>query len=143
MKKVLLRNMWIIALAMVPATMAQSIYVSAAEIPCAFEEVNSAESAEETAEPEETVLTEEMLSSEETILPEGGEEVVPSAEGAIPAEAADPDVFECCVLSRYSPEKGLDMLLDSVKLLDPDKPFRCTICGDGALYGHVGERIKA
>ena len=90
MKKVLLRNMWIIALAMVPATMAQSIYVSAAEIPCAFEEVNSAESAEETAEPEETVLTEEMLSSEETILPEGGEEVVPSAEGAIPAEAADP-----------------------------------------------------
>ena len=90
MKKVLLRNMWIIALAMVPATMAQSIYVSAAEIPCAFEEVNSAESAEETAEPEETVLTEEMLSSEETILPEGGEEVVPSAEGAILAEAADP-----------------------------------------------------
>ena len=90
MKKMLLRNMWIIALAMVPATTAQSVYASAAEIPCAFEEVNSAESAEETAEPEETVLTEGMLSSEETILPEGGEEVVPSAEGAIPAEAADP-----------------------------------------------------
>ncbi|MBR3302087.1 MAG: glycosyltransferase family 4 protein [Firmicutes bacterium] len=58
------------------------------------------------------------------------------------AAGPDPDVFECCVLSRYSPEKGLDMLLDSIKLLDPDKPFRCTICGDGELYGYIGNRIK-
>ena len=35
------------------------------------------------------------------------------------------------------------MLLDSIKLLDPDKPFRCTICGDGELYGHIGGRIKS
>ncbi len=54
-----------------------------------------------------------------------------------------PDVFECCVLSRYSPEKGLDMLMDSIKLLDPDKPFRCTVCGDGELFGHIESRIKA
>ncbi|MCR5009467.1 MAG: glycosyltransferase [Clostridia bacterium] len=66
-----------------------------------------------------------------------------AAETAGAAEAAEPDVFECCVLSRYSPEKGLDMLLDSIKLLDPDKPFRCTVCGDGGLYGHIGDRIKA
>ena len=77
-------------------------------------------------------------------LPEEGVSGRPAAEtpGWSSAEAADPDVFECCVLSRYSPEKGLDMLLDSVKLLDPDKPFRCMICGDGALYGHIGNRIK-
>ena len=38
MKKMLLRNMWVVALALVPATMARSVYVSAAEIPCAAEE---------------------------------------------------------------------------------------------------------
>ena len=54
----------------------------------------------------------------------------------------DKDVFECCVLSRYSPEKGLDMLLDSVKMLDTAKPFRCTIYGDGELYGHIAGRVK-
>ena len=52
------------------------------------------------------------------------------------------DVFECCVLSRYSPEKGLDMLLDSMKLVAADRALRCTIYGDGGLYQHIAERIK-
>ncbi len=87
-------------------------------------------------------------------LPEAcpGAEGGPAEEtaGQSPAETAggqvqspEPGVFECCVLSRYSPEKGLDMLLDSIKLLDPDKPFRCTVCGDGELFGHIESRIKA
>ena len=54
-----------------------------------------------------------------------------------------PEVFECCVLSRYSPEKGLDMLLDSIKLIDADRPLRCIIYGDGELYQHIADRIKA
>ena len=53
------------------------------------------------------------------------------------------DVFECCVLSRYSPEKGLDMLLDSIKLVDADRPLRCTVYGGGELYQHIADRVKA
>jgi glycosyltransferase involved in cell wall biosynthesis len=58
------------------------------------------------------------------------------------AQGRAADVFECCVLSRYSPEKGLDMLLDSIKLIDTDRPLRCTIYGDGGLYDHIAGRIK-
>ena len=83
MKKMLLRNMWIIALAMVPATMAQSIYVSAAEVPCAAEEVNLTEGAEETALPEETVPEEGTTPAEENVLPE---ETNPAEETALPEE---------------------------------------------------------
>ena len=59
------------------------------------------------------------------------------------------DVFECCVLSRYSPEKGLDMLLDGIKLVDADRPLRCTVYGRrahlpdlrrGALSAYCGPR---
>ena len=35
------------------------------------------------------------------------------------------------------------MLLDSIKLIDTDRALRCTIYGDGGLYQHIAERIKA
>ena len=54
-----------------------------------------------------------------------------------------PAEFLCCVLARYSPEKGLDFLLDSLKLLKEktDRLFCCVICGDGELFGHIKDRI--
>ena len=53
--------------------------------------------------------------------------------------------FLCCVLSRYSPEKGLDFLLDSLKLLKKktDRFFCCVICGDGELFGHIKDRVDS
>ena len=72
----------------------------------------------------------------------GPEETADKSDGAAD-RAEGPDVFECCVLSRYSPEKGLDMLLDSIKLIDAKKPLRCTIYGSGELCGHIAERIKS
>ena len=62
--------------------------------------------------------------------------------GQANAQGKAADVFECCVLSRYSPEKGLDMLLDSIKLIDRDTALRCTIYGDGGLYDHITGRIN-
>ena len=58
------------------------------------------------------------------------------------AQGGTADVFECCVLSRYSPEKGLDMLLDSIKLIGTDRPLRCTVYGEGGLYNHIAGRIN-
>ena len=49
--------------------------------------------------------------------------------------------FVLCILARYAPEKGLNFLLDSMKVLQSltKKAFHLVICGDGELF----ESVKA
>lgn len=56
----------------------------------------------------------------------------------------DEDCFVISTLARFSPEKGLDFLLDSLAELRrlTDKPFCCLICGDGELMRDI-ERKRA
>ena len=67
----------------------------------------------------------------------------PAADPKVRAElGAEEDTFLCCVLARYTEEKGLDFLLDSLKILAAKgRDFKCVICGDGPLYAHIAERI--
>lgn len=49
------------------------------------------------------------------------------------------------ILARYMPEKGLDFLLDVAGRLrqKTDIPFAVAIAGDGELYEHIKDRIRA
>ena len=54
------------------------------------------------------------------------------------------DCFVMSILARYSPEKGLNFLLDALAKLKTltDKPFCCIICGDGDEFGDVKARAS-
>ncbi len=54
------------------------------------------------------------------------------------------DTFVITTLSRLAPEKGLDFLIRSIKLLKAktQKPFVCLIGGDGELYDELSVLIK-
>ncbi len=55
------------------------------------------------------------------------------------------DCFIMTILARYAPETGLDFLLDVLESLKrkTSRPFCCLICGDGELFGEIGEKIAA
>lgn len=55
------------------------------------------------------------------------------------------DCFIMTILARYAPEKGLDFLLEVLQSVKrrSDRPFCCLICGDGELFGEIGEKIAA
>ncbi len=94
------------------------------------------------------VLKENGFPEEKTVyVPNGVEvpEAVPVPDPLVRKELGiEEDAFLCCVLARYTEEKGLDFLLDSLKVLAArEKDLRCVICGDGPLYSHITERIEA
>ena len=94
------------------------------------------------------VLKENGFPEDKTVFVPNGvavPEAVPAPDPALRRElGVEEDAFLCCVLARYAEEKGLDFLLDSLKVLAAGgKDFRCVICGDGPLYAHITERIEA
>ena len=55
------------------------------------------------------------------------------------------DVFMMTTLARFDPEKGLDFLVDAMAALrkKTDRPFCCTIAGDGPLTEDIRARAAA
>ncbi len=57
--------------------------------------------------------------------------------------ASDP--FKMCIAARYSPEKGLDFLVDVLREIKrrSEKKFICTIVGDGDGFAAIKEKIHS
>ncbi len=55
------------------------------------------------------------------------------------------DCFIMTIFARFSPEKGLDFLLDVLYQLKTttDRTFCCLICGDGDLFDEISARISS
>jgi len=54
------------------------------------------------------------------------------------------EIFKMVICARYSKEKGLDFLVESLNLLKKktDKKFICTILGDGEEFDNIAKLIK-
>ncbi|MBR5730413.1 MAG: glycosyltransferase [Firmicutes bacterium] len=94
------------------------------------------------------VLKENGLPEEKIVCIPNGVEVPEEPPEADPKPrrelGIEEEAFLCCVLARYTEEKGLDFLLDSLRILAArGRAFRCVICGDGPLFTHISERIAS
>ncbi len=69
----------------------------------------------------------------------------PERDPAVRGElGVDESAFMMTILARYAPEKGLSFLVESLARLREltERPFVCVICGEGELYGEIGELIR-
>ena len=69
----------------------------------------------------------------------------PFSDGLQKELGLDSGVFMMTTLARFDPEKGLSFLVDAMAALrkKTDRPFCCTIAGDGPLMDDIRARVTA